>query len=280
MVMGNKVVPKRGFTHNGCFHADDVFATALLLILNPDFNYIRGNRVPDSFDGIVYDIGGGEYDHHNTERKVRENGISYSSFGLLWRDYGRNLLNDDDYNKLDQELVEKIDFHDNNGGEYELSKVIKEMNPVNGDEKDFDDAFSIAVSFAKIILENKIKRLVNEHVSAAIINECIKDSDNGVLIMNEYNPIIKHIGEYTDQVRVCIYPSVRGGYNIQSIRKYGDDDKKFFPEEWCGRSEDELYTITRIPGFVFCHVGGFLGVTNTKDAAISVVRKILGIEKG
>lgn len=280
MVMGNKVVPKRGFTHNGCFHADDVFATALLLILNPDFNYIRGNRVPDSFDGIVYDIGGGEYDHHNTERKVRENGISYSSFGLLWRDYGRNLLNDDDYNKLDQELVEKIDFHDNNGGEYELSKVIKEMNPVNGDEKDFDDAFSIAVSFAKIILENKIKRLVNEHVSAAIINECIKDSDNGVLIMNEYNPIIKHIGEYTDQVRVCIYPSVRGGYNIQSIRKYGDDDKKFFPEEWCGRSEDELYTITGIPEFVFCHAGGFLGVTNTKDAAISVVRKILGIEKG
>jgi len=280
VVMGNKVVPKRGFTHNGCFHADDVFATALLLILNPDFNYIRGNRVPDSFDGIVYDIGGGEYDHHNTERKVRENGISYSSFGLLWRKYGRNLLNDDDFNKLDQELVEKIDYHDNNGGEYELSKVIKEMNPVNGDEKDFDDAFSIAVSFAKIILENKIKRLVNEHVSAAIINECIKDSDNGVLIMNEYNPIIKHIGEYTDQVRVCIYPAVRGGYNIQSIRKYGDDDKKFFPEEWCGRSEDELYTITGIPGFVFCHAGGFLGVTNTKDAAISVARKIMGIEKG
>ena len=56
-------IPANGFTHAGKFHADDVFATALLQI-------IAGHQdhpcfvVPDDFDGIVYDIGFGMFDHH------------------------------------------------------------------------------------------------------------------------------------------------------------------------------------------------------------------------
>ena len=44
------------FTHSGKFHADDVFSSALLLYLNPEITILRGNRVPDDFDGIVFDI--------------------------------------------------------------------------------------------------------------------------------------------------------------------------------------------------------------------------------
>ena len=29
-------IPAKGFTHGGKFHADDVFATALLMIVRPD----------------------------------------------------------------------------------------------------------------------------------------------------------------------------------------------------------------------------------------------------
>ena len=50
-------IPANGFTHAGKFHADDVFATALLQILRPDIKITRGFVVPDDFDGIVYDIG-------------------------------------------------------------------------------------------------------------------------------------------------------------------------------------------------------------------------------
>ena len=52
-------IPANGFTHAGKFHADDVFATALLQILRPDIKITRGFVVPDEFDGIVYDIGFG-----------------------------------------------------------------------------------------------------------------------------------------------------------------------------------------------------------------------------
>ena len=73
---------KEGFTHGGLFHADDVFATALLKILNPDIQISRGFSVPENFSGIVYDIGDGKYDHHQKKSRVRENGVAYAAFGL------------------------------------------------------------------------------------------------------------------------------------------------------------------------------------------------------
>ena len=74
---------ERGFTHSGKFHADDVFSAALLTILNPDIKIERGFEVPEDFDGIVFDIGFGEFDHHQQDRAVRENNIPYAAFGLL-----------------------------------------------------------------------------------------------------------------------------------------------------------------------------------------------------
>ena len=49
----------KAFTHSGKFHADDVFSSALLLYLNPQITITRGNRVPEDYDGIVFDIGRG-----------------------------------------------------------------------------------------------------------------------------------------------------------------------------------------------------------------------------
>ena len=68
-------IPANGFTHAGKFHADDVFATALLQILRPDIKITRGFVVPDGFDGIVYDVGFGMFDHHQEPRECRPNGV-------------------------------------------------------------------------------------------------------------------------------------------------------------------------------------------------------------
>jgi len=77
-------IPAKGFTHGGKFHADDVFATALLMIVRPDIKVTRGFVVPDGFDGIVYDVGCGMFDHHQEPRESRPNGVPYAAFGLLW----------------------------------------------------------------------------------------------------------------------------------------------------------------------------------------------------
>ena len=85
-------IPAKGFTHGGKFHADDVFATALLMIVRPDIKVTRGFVVPDGFDGIVYDVGCGMFDHHQEPRESRPNGVPYAAFGLLWRVLGAQLV--------------------------------------------------------------------------------------------------------------------------------------------------------------------------------------------
>src|SRR5699024_6469170 len=47
-------VPDKGFTHAGRFHADDVFAAALLRLCNPNIRIQRGFSVPEGYDGIVF----------------------------------------------------------------------------------------------------------------------------------------------------------------------------------------------------------------------------------
>ena len=86
---------KKAFTHAGKFHADDVFSAALLRIMNPDVIIERGNQVPEGYDGLVFDIGYGEFDHHQADSPVREDGIPYASFGLLWRKFGKDFLAED-----------------------------------------------------------------------------------------------------------------------------------------------------------------------------------------
>ena len=62
-------IPANGFTHGGKFHADDVFATALLQIVRPDFQVTRGFVVPEDFDGIV--IVDEAYSDFSDERPLR-----------------------------------------------------------------------------------------------------------------------------------------------------------------------------------------------------------------
>ncbi len=81
------------FTHGGEFHADDVFSrAALLLYLNPEIVITRGNRVPENFAGIVFDIGRGRYDHHQKDSRVRENGVPYAAFRTAVEELGGAIL--------------------------------------------------------------------------------------------------------------------------------------------------------------------------------------------
>ena len=60
-------LPDQAFTHGAKFHSDDVFATAFLRLIKPEIQVTRGFEVPADFDGIVYDIGRGRFDHHQED---------------------------------------------------------------------------------------------------------------------------------------------------------------------------------------------------------------------
>ena len=146
------------FTHGGKFHADDVFSAALLLHFNPKLTIQRGNRVPEEFDGIVFDIGRGEYDHHQKDSRIRENGAPYAAFGLLWEALGTEILSPKMAECFDEKFVQPLDNNDNTGEKNELAGLIGMFNPVWDDNRRSDAAFFEAVTIAGRILEHKWER--------------------------------------------------------------------------------------------------------------------------
>lgn len=268
---------EKSFTHGGVFHADDVFSSALLRMLNPRIVIVRGNTVPEDFDGIVYDIGWGQYDHHQKQKLYRENGIPYAAFGLLWKEFGNLLLTDEDVRTFDQEFVQQIDLSDNTGEYHELSKIISDFNPSWNDETPIDERFIEAVDFAQIILKNRIHKLRANRKALEEVQRLLDEQEGSVLIMDRFLPW-KEVVCGSDKLYV-IYPSVRGGYLIQAVPQNTKTVtlKKAFPVEWRGKAQNELKEITGIPTFTFCHSTGYICAADMIEDAIKIAQ--LSLEK-
>ena len=117
---------KKLITHNGSFHSDDIFAAATLsLLLEKNGESFEIIRTRDSeiikkgdyvFDvGGVYDEKNNRFDHHQIGGAGKhENGIEYSSFGLVWKKFGLELTGSEKAAELiDKRLVAPIDASDN-----------------------------------------------------------------------------------------------------------------------------------------------------------------------
>ena len=258
------------FTHSGKFHADDVFSSALLLYLNPEITITRGNKVPEDFDGIVFDIGRGKYDHHQKDSRIRENGIPYAAFGLLWEDLGCEILGDELAEKFDEAFVQPLDNNVNTGEKNELASLIGSFNPSWDENGGTDEAFFRAVSVAGMILENKFARYLGNERADKRIEEVLETrdqtGDSRILVLPEFIPCQKRLSE--TEVAFVIFPSNRGGYCIQPQKKeYSLNYKCSFPSEWLGLENEELQKETGLSSATFCHKGGFLmSVGDLSDA--------------
>ena len=202
----NKIRQKdaKAFTHGGKFHADDIFSSALLLYLNPEIQITRGNQVPEEYDGIVFDIGRGAYDHHQKDSRVRENGIPYAAFGLLWEELGTEILGEELAEKFDESFVQPLDQNDNTGEKNELASLIGSFNPAWDAKGNHDDAFFHAVSMAGMILESKFERFRGNERADRKIEEILEAHDDAVeegkcderiLILPEFVPCQKFLSE-------------------------------------------------------------------------------------
>ena len=116
-------------THSGMYHADDVLSTALLCIVYGKSEVlsklervsdITSVEIKEKEGDIVFDIGYGQFDHHQSDKRVRTNGIPYAAFGLLWKKYstlsGIGLgLHPWVADLMDKEFVQFVDQTDNFG---------------------------------------------------------------------------------------------------------------------------------------------------------------------
>lgn len=267
------------FTHSGKFHADDVFSAALLLYLNPEITITRGNKVPEDFEGVVFDIGRGQYDHHQKDSRIRENGVPYAALGLLWEALGTEILGEELAQKFDEAFVQPLDNNDNTGEKNELAVLIGNFNPTWDAGGSNDEAFFQAVSVAGMILENKFERYLGNERADRRVEEILEaheralqsgektENEAKILILPEFVPCQKRLSE--TEIAFVIFPSNRGGYCIQPQKKeYSLNYKCSFPSEWLGLENEELQKKTGLGSAGFCHKGGFLLTTGTLEDAV------------
>lgn len=263
-------------THGGKFHADDVFSTALLKIMNPAIKIIRAFEVPQDFDGIVFDIGYGKFDHHQESAEVRENGLPYAAFGLLWREFGVSIIGAGlsseqaakEADHFDEKFIQPLDESDNTGCGNQLAGIIASFNP-NWDSKESpDQCFEEAVDFAAVILKKQFDSIMSVQSARELVETALADSKDNIVILPEFAPW-KMVLVPSDAVFV-VYPSQRGGYSAQVIPADLEtkEAKCDFPEEWAGKNEEEIQEISGIRTLTFCHKGRFLISAGSLDDVI------------
>lgn len=279
---------KTGYTHAGVFHADDVFATALLQIINPNIHVVRVlNQPEDNDEIIIFDIGKGYYDHHQTDKATRpmedgyyvnrSNGevlsIPYCSFGLLWRDYGRLLCpKEKAWKKVDRDLVIGIDKADNGINANAIASAIGQFNPAWNDyEADPDLCFESAVSIAATILGNYIHR-ANAEAEAEQLIFASHVHKGRILVLNQYLPWTDTVVNTMPQILFVVHPSNRGGYAVQAVPKEAGSMEKrcLFPTKWLGNPDKSL-------GMTFCHTGNFTLSCETEAQAIHCAEIAAGL---
>lgn len=289
-------------THNGSFHADDVFSTIFLSKLWGDIRVFRAKEWENNTksEKIVYDIGYGEFDHHGQHARVRENGMKYASFGLLFEKYGKEYLKkkkvedvEEAYQMFLKEFIMQIDAIDNgvfppNPKDYSittLASVIELFNKTWLEEKSENDAFLEAIILGNLIFNRIEKRILDKLAAKRKVDEAIQKSKNGILELEKYMPFMEYIltsaNPTAKDILFAIFPSNRGGYNIRAINKeLGNNANRLdFPKEWGGKTPDELKSLTNIQSFHFCHANLFLCSTDTLKDAREVASKAIHHQK-
>lgn len=263
-------IPSKGFTHGGKFHSDDVFATAFLRILNPNIEIQRGFEVPQNFDGIVYDIGRGEFDHHQQDKEYRENGCPYAAFGLVWRAYGASIVGQEEAARYDEKFIQPLDQSDNTGCDNVLAQIIGEFNPGWDSDESYDDCFWRAVDMAETILKNHFDSVAGIERGRELVRKAMDESDGQILVLDTFAPWKKEVIGSTYQF--VVYPSNRGGYSIQGVAVSTEDNSLVcdFPKEWWGAETEELKKMSGIATHRFCHPNGFLCAAQNLEDAIKV----------
>lgn len=260
-------LPEQAVTHGGLFHADDVFASALLQLINPEIRISRSFEVPQDFKGLVFDIGGGMFDHHQQGAPIRENGVPYAAFGLLWRRWGSELLIQlecapeaarQEAAHFDEAFIQPLDEDDNTGCGNQLSGVIAAFNPSWDSQESQDACFFQAVELARSILERKLSRILSGQRANALVEQALKQAQEGIVELPRFAPFKRVL--VPSSAKFVVYPSQRGGYSAQVIPMnfHTQHAKCSFPQAWMGKAPKELQRISGLHTLYFCHKTGFL----------------------
>ena len=278
-------------THSGIFHADEVFACALLCIAygrdNVGIIRSRDHKVLEiatsNKDTWTIDVGNSydpeilNFDHHMRDFDVTNSfGNKLSSFGMVVE----ALLRRSFFSEVRQQLLDfsnKVDLMDNGIEVAEDLLFLSVLNSYSDNEViNFYSALETAISY--------LRSLINKWKEERIINLRLNDSlgnmtEDGIIYNTDYIPVDERANAIPE-AKLVVYKNKAGTYNIQSVNV--GETKDFSvrcpaPSKWLGLRDNELIRASGGLPLTFCHVGGFLTVTSTDEIeeALRVARIII-----
>lgn len=278
-------------THDGKFHADDVFAVATLLLLEPGAVVTRtrseeriknGDIVVDV--GGVYDASAKRFDHHQVGGAgIRENTIPYAAFGLVWKEFGEMLTKDAQVAcRVEEVLVVPVDANDNGVdisipslkdiSVYDISDAIRSFVPtwLERDE-DMDTRFKEAVSFAKKIVLQEIGRAKAVVAGEKRVEELYQlAEDKRLIILDEDYSWKGALARHKEPLYV-VHPQ-NESWRLYCVRDNPHlfVNRKDLPKAWAGLKGAEFSKVTGVPDVIFAHRNCFMAVAKSREGVLKL----------
>jgi uncharacterized UPF0160 family protein len=276
-------------THDGSFHADEVFAIAALGLLGEPVEMVR-TRDRDALAqadlrvdvGFRDDASTGDFDHHQRDfGSARVNGVRYASFGLVWREFGAPVCDGDQdvADAVDETLVQPVDANDT--GQQLTQSLIDGVRPMTinaviaGFNARWDEAltpdeererFHAAVTLAQGILAREVASAASARRSERIVREAIAAAPDPRVVELPVNAPWKQVlvPEAADALFV-IYPK-RQGFGLEAVpRELGSfENRRDLPAPWGGLEGADLVAATGVAEALFCHAKRFLVVARSR----------------
>ena len=278
-------------THDGSFHADEVFAIAALGLLGDAVQVVRTRdrtaleRADVRVDvGFRDDASTGDFDHHQRDfDRTRSNGVRYASFGLVWREFGGGICDGDPEvaDAVDQTLVQAVDANDT--GQPLTQSLIDGVRPmtvnsiIGGFNARWDETltpgqererFDAAVTLARGILAREVASAASGRRAQRIVREAIAAAVDPRVVELPVNAPWKQVlvPEAPDALFV-IYPK-RQGFGLEAVpRELGSFENRLdLPAAWAGLEGADLVAATGVEDALFCHAKRFLVVARSHGA--------------
>lgn len=286
-------------THDGVFHTDELLAVATLeLYLDGKPHEIirtRDRAIIDSADyvvdvGGVYDHATHRYDHHQGGGAgARENGIPYSSFGLVWKHYGEAISGSSAVARaIDEQIGYPVDMGDNGFDYYGLIRqdteplilqfVTAKFRPTwNSATTHHDERFSELLVFIRRFLQLAIE-VEQDNLEGGRFVDAIyeKTEDKRIIVLDKPYPWHDVLAAHPEPLYVVKPKSVGTHWEVECVRDnpYGFENRKPLPEAWAGHLEGDgvLAEITGVSDVVFCHNRRYVAVTRSKEGALRLAQ--------
>jgi len=274
-------------THSGRFHADEVFAISMVLMVEEhEITRSRDESVIKEAD-IVLDVGAEyntdtlRFDHHqNSFTEERADGTPYATAGLIWRHYAKSIFAKlgltDDYQAnfamqwVDNKLISDVDAVDNGVFSEDprpsVSLLIAMMNEPSTEPEKQDVAFKKAIEFTTDILNNFIKAAMKEAEVLVELEAYAKTVVDGVLTMDKNLPFKDFIRSHPEIKRV-VYPRSEEQFGV-----FCNTYENHLPERFRGLRDVELNAVSGLTDTIFCHKSGFMAVTLSLESALFLAK--------